>query len=63
MCKDAITQCRVWQLPHHRNLKHRHNLATLNAKHGGWDADRTKTALALMQTLYDGKINLSPLRG
>src|SRR6266699_5401446 len=26
----------------------------LNAKHGGWSADRIKDALALLQTLYDG---------
>jgi len=35
----------------------------LNARHGGWDDARAKTALALMRTLYDGKIDLSSLRG
>jgi 2-methylcitrate dehydratase PrpD len=35
----------------------------LNARHGGWDAERSKTALALAQTLYDGEIDLKPLRG
>jgi 2-methylcitrate dehydratase PrpD len=36
---------------------------SLNAQHGGWDGARTKAALALLSTLYDGKINLAPLRG
>ncbi len=35
----------------------------LNARHGGWDDARARTALALMRTLYDGKIDLSSLRG
>ena len=35
----------------------------LNARHGGWDAARTERALALLRTLYDGKIDLSSLRG
>ena len=35
----------------------------LNARHGGWDAARTKAALDLLAGLYDGKINLAPLRG
>jgi len=35
----------------------------LNARHGGWDAARTQPALALMRTLFDGKIDLSSLRG
>src|SRR5262249_61659525 len=35
----------------------------LNARHGGWDAARTQSALALMRTLFDGKIDLSSLRG
>src|SRR5262249_20216280 len=34
----------------------------LNAHHGGWDAVRTQSALALMHTLFDGKIDLSSLR-
>ena len=35
----------------------------LNARHGGWDAARAEQALALLRTLYDGKIDLSSLRG
>jgi 2-methylcitrate dehydratase PrpD len=35
----------------------------LNARHGGWSEERAKQALALMRTLYDGKIDLRPLRG
>jgi 2-methylcitrate dehydratase PrpD len=35
----------------------------LNAKHGGWDAARAAKALALLRTLYDGKIDLSSLKG
>jgi 2-methylcitrate dehydratase PrpD len=35
----------------------------LNARHGGWDATRTQRALALLRALYDGKIDLSFLRG
>jgi 2-methylcitrate dehydratase PrpD len=35
----------------------------LCARHGGWDEARTTRALALMRTLYDGAIDLSPLRG
>ena len=34
----------------------------LNAHHGGWDAARTQSALALMRALFDGKIDLSSLR-
>ena len=34
----------------------------LNARHGGWDAARATKALALLRTLYDGKIDLSSLR-
>src|SRR5206468_11751944 len=30
----------------------------LNAHHGGWDAARTQSALALMRTLFDGKIEI-----
>jgi 2-methylcitrate dehydratase PrpD len=35
----------------------------LNARHGGWDAARATKALALLRALYEGKIDLSPLRG
>ncbi|MEA2905053.1 MAG: hypothetical protein QOI12_2440 [Alphaproteobacteria bacterium] len=35
----------------------------LNARHGGWDDGRIKAALALMRTVYDGRIDLKPLRG
>jgi 2-methylcitrate dehydratase PrpD len=35
----------------------------LNARHGGWDAARTQQALARLRTLYDGRIDLSYLRG
>jgi 2-methylcitrate dehydratase PrpD len=35
----------------------------LNACHGGWDAARAEQALALLRTLYDGKLDLSSLRG
>ena len=35
----------------------------LNARHGGCDAVRTERALALLRTLYDGKLDLSSLRG
>jgi 2-methylcitrate dehydratase PrpD len=35
----------------------------LNARHGGWDAARTQSALALMRALFDGRIDLSLLRG
>ena len=35
----------------------------LNVKHGGWDEARAKAALALLRRLYDGRIDLSPLRG
>src|SRR5438034_6134622 len=34
----------------------------LNAHHGGWDAARTQSALALMRRLFDGRIDLSSLR-
>ena len=34
----------------------------LNARHGGWDEARAAKALALLRTLYDGKIDLSSLR-
>jgi 2-methylcitrate dehydratase PrpD len=35
----------------------------LNARHGGWDGARAGKALALLRTLYDGKIDMSSLRG
>ena len=35
----------------------------LNARHGGWDDARAQQALALLRMLYDGKIDLSSLRG
>ena len=35
----------------------------LNARHGGWDDARAKTALKLIGKLYDGRIDLSALRG
>jgi 2-methylcitrate dehydratase PrpD len=35
----------------------------LNARHGGWSEEHGATALALMQRLYDGPVELSALRG
>jgi 2-methylcitrate dehydratase PrpD len=35
----------------------------LNARHGGWDDARAASALKLLAGLYDGKIDLAPLRG
>ena len=35
----------------------------LNCKHGGWDDARAKTALTHLRKLYDGRIDLAPLRG
>jgi 2-methylcitrate dehydratase PrpD len=35
----------------------------LNARHGGWDAARASQALALLRKFYDGKIDVSSLRG
>ena len=35
----------------------------LCARHGGFDEARTAQVLALLRTLYDGRIDLSPLRG
>jgi len=35
----------------------------LNAKHGGWSADRAGSALKLIGGLFDGPIDLAPLRG
>ena len=56
--------------PHMRGGAHepltRHDIEekfVLNAKHGGWSAERAKQALAALGTLYDGKIDLRPLRG
>jgi 2-methylcitrate dehydratase PrpD len=34
----------------------------LNARHGGWDDKRSAVALKLLVKLYDGKIDLAPLR-
>jgi len=34
----------------------------LNAKHGGWDDAQAKEALALLRGLYEGRIDLLPLR-
>jgi len=35
----------------------------LNADHGGWSAVQSDTALKLMAGLYNGRIDLSSLRG
>jgi 2-methylcitrate dehydratase PrpD len=35
----------------------------LNCRHGGWSAERTQAALSLCRTLFDGPLDLSPLRG
>ena len=35
----------------------------LNARHGGWDEQRSGAVLKLLAKLYDGKIDLAPLRG
>ena len=35
----------------------------LNARYGGWDAARAKSALALLAKLYQGPIDLRSLRG
>jgi 2-methylcitrate dehydratase PrpD len=35
----------------------------LNARHGGWDDARAKAALKLLAKLYDGAVDLAPLRG
>jgi 2-methylcitrate dehydratase PrpD len=35
----------------------------LNAEHGGWDKARAQQAIALLRTLYGGRIDLSSLRG
>jgi 2-methylcitrate dehydratase PrpD len=34
----------------------------LNARHGGWDAARAKDTVVQLRALFDGKIDLSPLR-
>jgi len=35
----------------------------LNVRHGGWDDKRASSSLALLAKLYDGKLDLAPLRG
>ena len=35
----------------------------LNAKHGGWSNARAAEALKLIGGLFDGPVNLAPLRG
>ena len=35
----------------------------LNCGHGGWDEQKTKAALKLAKSLYDGRIDLTALRG
>jgi 2-methylcitrate dehydratase PrpD len=35
----------------------------LNARHGGWDAQRSAAALRLLAKLYEGSVDLSGLRG
>ncbi len=35
----------------------------LNCRQGGWDEARAKRAIALLRGLYDGRIDLAPLRG
>jgi 2-methylcitrate dehydratase PrpD len=35
----------------------------LNAQHGGWDRTQSDAALKLLATLYNGRIDLSSLRG
>jgi 2-methylcitrate dehydratase PrpD len=35
----------------------------LNARHGGWEEARAQQALVLLRGMYDGKIDLSSLRG
>jgi 2-methylcitrate dehydratase PrpD len=34
----------------------------LNCHHGGWDDDKTRAALTLAKSLYDGRIDLKELR-
>jgi 2-methylcitrate dehydratase PrpD len=35
----------------------------LNARHGGWSAERAANAIAMLRKLYDGPIDLKSLRG
>jgi 2-methylcitrate dehydratase PrpD len=35
----------------------------LNCRHGGWDEARARQALSLLRGLYDGRVELTPLRG
>jgi hypothetical protein len=35
----------------------------LNARHGGWNEVCAASALKLLAELYDGRIDLAPLRG
>ena len=35
----------------------------LNCRYGGWNDQRINAALALAHSLYDGPIDLTPLRG
>ena len=35
----------------------------LNCRHGGWSDERANAALTLARKLYDGPIDLEPLRG
>ena len=35
----------------------------LNVRHGGWDEARANAALKVLARLYDGAIDLAPLRG
>jgi hypothetical protein len=35
----------------------------LNAEHGGWNRTQSDAALKLLATLYNGRIDLSSLRG
>ena len=35
----------------------------LNAAHGDWSAERTTAALKVLRSLYDGQLDLTPLRG
>jgi 2-methylcitrate dehydratase PrpD len=34
----------------------------LNCRHGGWDESKTKAALTLVKSLYDGRVDLKELR-
>ena len=35
----------------------------LNARHGGWDDKRARSALGMLRKLYDGRVDLKELRG